>query len=472
MKRLPLMIPVLALASCNGADVPQTPNVIFILADDLGYGDITPYGQQFIETPNLERLAAQGLLMTDCYAGCTVSAPSRASLMTGLHTGHTFVRGNKELMPEGQLPMPEDTKTIGDLFQSAGYTTGIFGKWGLGAPGMGAEPLDMGFDSFYGYNCQRKAHTYYPDYLYDGRVRDTLSGNIGGAKEDYAAELIHKRGKDFIRENAGKPFFAMLTYTLPHAELIHPYDSLWQYYREKFKDIPEDYKKWNTDGDYCTVEHPLTAFASMVSQLDIYVGEVMDLVEDLGIADNTVIIFSSDNGPHNEGGANPEFFDSNSIYRGTKRDLYEGGIRVPFIVSCPSFIKPGSKSSHPCAFWDLAPTFAQLAGVNINGNTDASVQFETDGLSLVDLWSGKKARQHDYFYWEFHEQGGRQAVRMGDWKGIRQQAKSDSPTFELYNLADDPSETRDLASEYPDIVRKIEEIMAEAHTPSDIFPFK
>lgn len=450
------------LASCS-APAPEQPNIIFILTDDLGYGDIGPYGQRLIDTPNLDALAQNGTTFTDCYAGCAVSAPSRASLMTGLHTGHTFVRGNKEVYPEGQEPLPEETHTLGQMMKDAGYATGIFGKWGLGYPGSGSEPTDMGFDTFYGYNCQRKSHSHYPEYLWKGREKDTLHANLERARKTFAPDLIHEGAKDFIRENSsGKPFFAFLSYTLPHAELCVPQDSIWNTYRERFKDAPEDYRAWYDNGDYYTSLHPMTSFAAMVSRLDGYVGEIVELVDSLGINDNTLIIFTSDNGPHREGGAYPEFFDSNSIYRGTKRDLYEGGIRVPFIVSCPSFIPSDRTSAKPMAFWDLMPTFADIAG------TDCSAQ--TDGLSMYDEWCGEKCPDHDFLYWEFHEEGGKQAVRMGDWKGVRLRVMTGQPRFELYNLADDPSETTELASLHPEIVAEMERIMTREHTESQIFP--
>lgn len=463
-KILPFTFIPLALASCATGSHPEKPNILFILTDDLGYGDITPYGQKLIETPNLEVLASKGTVFTSCYAGCTVSAPSRASLMTGLHTGHTFVRGNHEIQPEGQCPLPDGTQTLGSMLADAGYATGIFGKWGLGYPGSGSEPSDMGFETFYGYNCQRKSHSHYPEYLWDGNRRDTLHANLGRARQTFAPDLIHARAKDFIRENADGPFFAFLSYTLPHAELCVPEDSLWLSYREKFKDTPEDYKGWKDNGDYYSSPHPVSSFAAMVTRLDGYVGEIADLLDELGISDNTIIVFTSDNGPHREGGANPDFFDSNSIYRGTKRDLYEGGIRVPMIVSCPALLPEGRVSDHPMAFWDLMPTFAEIAGTSLSS--------QTDGISMLDAWKGKRrVAGHEYFYWEFHEGGGKQAVRTGDWKGVRLGVKSAEPRMELYDLSIDPSETADVAAEHPEIVARIAEIMDREHTPSELFPF-
>ena len=454
------------LVSCGTAKAPESrPNVIYIMADDLGYADITPYGQQLIETPNIERLAAQGMLLTQCYAGCTVSAPSRASLMTGLHTGHTYVRGNYEIAPEGQCPMPAGTYTLGTLFSNEGYATGAFGKWGLGYPGSESVPSKVGFDRFYGYNCQRMAHTYYPDHLWDDDRRVDFPENVDPGRQTYSQDIIHAEALDFIHENAeaGRPFFAYLAYTLPHAELCLPHDEVYQHYVEKFKDAPADAKPWMTNGDYGTSEHPMASFAAMVSRLDRYVGEVMALLEKEGIADNTLIVFTSDNGPHREGGANPDFFHSYGPLRGCKRDMYEGGIRVPFIVSYPGHIAEGTKSDQIMAFWDIMPTFAELIG--------SSDTITTDGISMLPSWTGGRQEQHPYLYWEFHELGGRQAVRMGDWKGIRLNVGNDRTSFELYNLADDIHEERNVAAENPDITARINEIMDTVRTPSELFNF-
>lgn len=455
------------LVSCGTAKAPESrPNVIYIMADDLGYADITPYGQQLIETPNIERLAAQGMLLTQCYAGCTVSAPSRASLMTGLHTGHTYVRGNYEIDPEGQCPMPAGTYTLGTLFSNAGYVTGAFGKWGLGYPGSESVPSKVGFDRFYGYNCQRMAHTYYPDHLWDDDRRVDFPENVDPGRQTYSQDIIHAKALDFIHENAeaGRPFFAYLAYTLPHAELCLPHDEVYQHYVEKFKDASADAKPWVSHGSsYGTSEHPMASFAAMVSRLDRYVGEVMALLEKEGIADNTLIVFTSDNGPHREGGANPDFFHSYGPLRGCKRDMYEGGIRVPFIVSYPGHIAEGTKSDQIMAFWDIMPTFAELIG--------SSDTITTDGISMLPSWTGGRQEQHPYHYWEFHELGGRQAVRMGDWKGIRLNVGNDRTSFELYNLADDIHEERNVATENPDITARINEIMDTARTPSELFNF-
>ncbi len=455
-----------ALTACDGKSnaAGTRPNVIYIMADDLGYADIAPYGQQRIKTPNLERLAARGMMLTQCYAGCTVSAPSRASLMTGMHTGHTFIRGNYEIDPEGQCPMPAGTYTLGTLFSDAGYATGAFGKWGLGYPGSESVPTQVGFDEFFGYNCQRKAHSYYPDHLWHNDTRIDYPENIDPGRMTYSQDLIHEKAMKFIADNADRPFFAYLAYTLPHAELCLPHDEVYDYYVDLFKDEPADAKAWKYNGDYGESEHPMASFAAMVTRLDRYVGEVIDLLEEKGIADNTLVIFTSDNGPHREGGANPDFFASYGPLRGCKRDMYEGGIRIPFIASWPGHIACGSRSDHIAAFWDMMPTFAELAGTR---RAPAN-----DGVSLLPTLTGSgKQQRHEYLYWEFHEMGGRQAVRMGDWKGIRLNVGNDRTSFELYNLADDIHEDRNVADENPDISRQIEGIMDQARTHSDLFDF-
>ena len=276
-------------------EVPM--NVIYILADDLGYGDIGCYGQQKIKTPNLDKMAREGMLFTQHYAGCTVSAPSRCSLMTGLHTGHSQIRGNKEIAPEGQQPMEADTYTLGKLMKSAGYATGIFGKWGLGYPGSSSVPSTMGFDEFFGYNCQRQAHSYYPDHLWHNNDTVFLSENDNNGRKVYSQDLIHEQALKFIRDNKDKPFYAMLTYTLPHAELNLPHDSIYQMYENTFEEVPYD------KGGYYPSEKPYASFAAMVTRLDKYVGDVMAELKELGLDKNTIVIFTSDNGPHREGGA-------------------------------------------------------------------------------------------------------------------------------------------------------------------------
>lgn len=444
------------------SSMPEVPvNVIYILADDLGYGDIGCYGQKLIKTPNIDRMAEQGMLFTQHYAGCTVSAPSRASLMTGLHTGHTQIRGNQEVKPEGQLPMKGDTYTLGKMFKSCGYATGLFGKWGLGFPGSSSEPNAMGFDEFYGYNCQRLAHTYYPEHLWHNKEKIFFEENENNGRKIYSHDLIHEQAMGFIRRHKGQPFFAMLTYTLPHAEINLPHDSIYQMYEGKFEETPSD-----PNGHYYFSEKPYASFAAMVSRLDMYVGQVLDELKKLGMDKNTIVIFSSDNGPHKEGGANPEFFGSSGPFRGIKRDLYEGGIREPMIVWGPNRIQGGSKSEHISAFWDVMPTLAELIGAKLPNQL-------FDGISFLPTLLSKEGQKiHEYLYWEFHEQGGRQAIRKGNWKLIRQGvSKPESTWLELYDLSNDIHEDHNVLNDYPEKVKELVQLMNEAHTPSDIFTF-
>ncbi|MBQ3575877.1 MAG: arylsulfatase, partial [Coprobacter sp.] len=357
MKRRDILLSSCALLATMSCSKPEETklNVIYILADDLGYGDLGCYGQEKIKTPNIDRMAEQGMLFTNHYAGCTVSAPSRCSLMTGLHTGHSQIRGNKELYPEGQQPMQEGTYTIASLMKDEGYTTGIFGKWGLGYPRSVSTPNAMGFDEFYGYNCQRQAHTYYPEHLWHNNDSISIPENLNNGRTVFSQDLIHEKALNFIRENSDKPFFAMLTYTLPHAELNLPHDSIYAMYENQFEEVP--YSGWQ---GYYKSDKPYASFAAMVSRLDMYVGEVIEELKELGIEKNTIVIFTSDNGPHCEGGANPDYFKSYGPLKGTKRDVYDGGIRVPFIAWCPGKIAEGVKTDHISAFWDFMPTLADI----------------------------------------------------------------------------------------------------------------
>ncbi len=445
--------------ACKEAPKKETPvNVIYILADDLGYGDIGCYGQQKIHTPNIDKMASEGMLFTQHYAGCTVSAPSRCALMTGLHTGHSQIRGNKEIKPEGQQPMEAGTYTLGRLMQSAGYTTGIFGKWGLGYPGSESVPSKMGFDTFFGYNCQREAHTYYPDHLWNNDKRIEYPENVNPGRETYSQDIIHENAKQFIRDNKDKPFFAMLTYTLPHAELNLPHDSIYQMYENAFVEDPYDGSR-----GYHASEKPYASFAAMVSRLDMYVGEVIRELKDLGIDKNTIVIFTSDNGPHREGGANPDYFQSYGPLKGVKRDVYEGGIRVPMIAWCPGMIKEGIKSDHISAFWDIMPTLGEL--------TKTEIPVESDGISLLPtLLSQGNQKQHEYLYWEFHEQNGREALRRGNWKLIRQPIVGET-ILELYDLSKDIHEDNNLAMQHPEQVKELEQLLDGARTESALFNF-
>ncbi|MCH6255113.1 arylsulfatase [Puniceicoccaceae bacterium K14] len=447
----------------------KSPNIIFILADDLGYGDLSSTGQKYFKTPNLDRMAEQGMFFSQHYSGSTVCAPSRSCLITGQHTGHTPIRGNKEILPEGQHPLPEAAPSLPITLSKAGYVTGAFGKWGLGFPGSEGDPMKH-FDRFYGYNCQRIGHHYYPHAIWDNDQQVELAPNAGSAKGVYAPTLIHDQTLQFIEDNRDRRFFCYVPTVIPHAELAAP-----EAYMKQFRGAIEEglpYEGYDEgvdfrNGPYQSQPEPRVAFAAMVSLLDQQVGEILDLLEKLGISDNTLVVFSSDNGPHQEGGADPEFFRSNAGFRGYKRDLYEGGIRVPLIVCWPGEIENGSRSDHISAFWDFLPTFAEIVG--------EVVPEGIDGISLLPTLLGEDDKQikHDYLYWEFHERGGRIALRQGDWKAVKYDVleNPDRPA-ELYNLVADPGEKVNLANSYPEILSRLESLMKSARTESDVFTFQ
>ena len=472
-----IILGVFFLVSCNTNQEKSTseietkkPNVVFILADDLGYGDLGVTDQTKISTPNIDRLAGQGLLFTNHYTGTTVCAPSRSALMTGLHTGHTPIRGNFEVQPEGQYPMPDTLLTIPKMMKKAGYATGAFGKWGLGFIGTSGDPNNQGFDRFFGYNCQRYAHRYYPEYLWDNNQKVMLEGNDWTNKTTYAPELIHQESLKFIEINKEKPFFMFVPMVTPHAELAASDTVLMRKYLEMFgEEKPYNAPKGHDYGPdiiipgYQSVEYPRATYAAMVEQLDRQVGEIVSKLEELGLTENTIIIFASDNGPHQEGGNDPDFFQSNAGKRGYKRDLYEGGIKTSLIVKWPGQTKPGTQTEHVSAFWDFLPTLAEIVGEKIEG--------EIDGISLVPTLKGESGqKQHDYLYWEFVELGGRQAIRKGDWKAVRLNVKKDkNAPIELYNLKNDPSESIDVSAENPDLVNEMARLFMEARTTNPAF---
>ena len=459
-------------AGCRQTGPPPSPpisrpNIVLILADDLGYGDLGCYGQRLFDTPNIDRLAADGMRFTQHYAGAPVCAPARACLLTGLHTGHAYIRGNREVEPEGQFPLSVSALTLAEALKKGGYVTGAFGKWGLGYPGSEGDPNNQGFDEFFGYNCQRMAHNYYPYYLWHNQQHLRLLNNAGQETGSYAPEIIHQKALSFLEQNKDTSFFLYYPTTLPHAELAAP-EPYMRAFRGKFPpetpydgvDGGETYKL----GAYGSQAAPHAAFAAMVSLLDKQVGELRQKLEDLGIADQTLILFTSDNGPHMEGGADPDYFDSNGPFRGYKRDLYEGGIRVPFIACWPGIVRAGSISSHVSAFWDLFPTLGEVAGLPPTPGID--------GISMLPALLGEAQEDDEYLYWEFHEQGGKQAVRMGQWKGVRLGVNENPPgPVELYNLEQDPGETNDVATDNPRVVERVRMLMDTAHVPSPEFPF-
>lgn len=457
--------------SPNGYAQLTHPNVVLILADDLGYGDVGFNGQRLIPTPNIDRLAGEGMIFRQFYAGATVCAPSRSVLLTGLHTGHTFIRGNRRMKPEGQFPLADSAFTLAEMFKRAGYGTGAFGKWGLGPVGSEGDPQKQGFDRFFGYNCQSLAHRYYPAYLWnnDEKVYLTANGDLE-RKASYAPEIIQKATLHYLDTvNKDRPFFLYIPTLLPHAELLVPEDSIWHRFKGAFQERPykgNDYGKGASRTGYASQAYPKAAFAAMVTRLDIYLQQIMDRLESLGIAENTVVIFTSDNGPHREGGADPDFFNSNGGLRGYKRDLYEGGIRVPFVVRWPGKVKEGVVSDHAGAFWDLMATFSEILGQDLKGNKD--------GISILPELTGVGTQaEHEYLYWEFHEQGGKQAVRMGPWKGVRLKAtENQSNRLQLFHLDKDPGEKRDISGAHPELVSRMAQIMSRAREESEAFPFK
>jgi arylsulfatase A-like enzyme len=445
----------------HGTDAPRPghkPNIIFILADDLGYGDLGCYGQKKIKTPHLDRMATEGMRFTQFYAGSTVCAPSRCVLMTGNDTGHCFIRGNARMSLR-----PQDT-TVAEVLKDAGYATGLVGKWGLGEAGSSGVPTKQGFDYFFGYLNQNHAHNYYPAFLWRNEDRMPLKNVVpGGArgefgqgwatkKAEYSHDLFAAEALMWIEKKRDGPFFLYLALTIPHAnnEAMHASGN--------GQEVPDlgiyRDKNW---------PEPSKAYAAMVTRMDADIGRLLGLLKTLGIDRDTLVIFSSDNGPQKEGGNSPTFFASNGFLRGMKRDLYEGGIRVPFIAHWPGHIKAGSVSDHVGYFGDFPATAAELAAVEPPANLDA--------ISLVPtlLGQGKKQKWHEYLYWEFHEGGFKQAVRMGDWKALRLGMEK---TVELYNLKNDLGEKIDVAAQHVDILAKMEGYLKSGRTESPDWPIK
>lgn len=483
----------------NAANNSSKPNIIFILCDDMGYGDLGCYGQKYIQTPNLDRMAQEGMLFTQAYAGSPVSAPSRASLMTGQHTGHTHVRGNKEYWKNvpavvyginkdfsvvGQEPYDEDHIILPEVMKKNGYITGVFGKWAGGYEGSCSTPDKRGVDEFYGYICQFQAHLYYPNFLNKyskeegdtGVVRIVMEDNINypmfgddyKKRSQYSADLIHQKAMEWIDKQDGKqPFYGFFTYTLPHAELAQPNDSILKGYKKHFfRD-----KTWGgSEGSrYNAVEHTHAEFAGMITRLDSYVGEVLRKLKEKGLDDNTIVIFSSDNGPHEEGGADPEFFGRDGKLRGLKRQCHEGGIRIPFIVRWPGRVSAGMVNDHQLAFYDVMPTFCELMGDKAFPKKYINKKIKNDcfdGISFASTLLGDDGKQqkHDFLYWEFHETD-QIGVRMGDWKLL---VKKGTPY--LYDLSNDVHEDHNIAAAHPDIVKQMKEIIKREHRDSGIFP--
>lgn len=448
------------LASAAGAAIapatPRKPNIVFIIADDLGYSDVGCYGQEKIRTPHIDRLAAEGMRFTDAYSGCTVCAPSRSVLMTGLHMGHTPIRSNGA----GSL-LAEET-TVAEVLKRAGYATGGFGKWGLGEePGQSGVPSKKGFDRFFGYLNQSHAHFYYPEFLYDNERKYPLAGNGNGKRTTYSHDVIAARALEFIRENRARPFFCYLPFTIPHWELLVPEDSMAQY-RGKFEERPF------IDNHYASQPESRAAYAAMITRLDRDVGRIASLLGELGLEKDTLVFFTSDNGP-----AMPirgdDYFRSKGNLRGHKGNFYEGGIRVPMIARWPGKIAPGTVNRRVWSFQDFMPTAAEVAGVKAPDGID--------GVSVLPTLMGRTQRPHDYLYWELPRRKGwsylketpAQALRMGEWKAVR--PKPDGPV-ELYNLKNDPSETTDVAARRPEVMAKMRALLASARRePRPPVPF-
>ena len=443
----------------------EKPNVIYIMADDLGYGDLSCYGQTQFKTPNIDRLAHEGIKFEAHYSGSTVCAPSRCSLMTGLHTGHCCVRGNKEIKPVGQHPLPAETLTVAEVFKQNGYVTSAFGKWGLGSPGSEGDPIHQGFDRFYGYNCQRNAHTFYPKWLYDDLEKVDLDG------QTYSHDLIAEQALKWIRENKDKPFFCYLPITIPHAAMHVPEE-----YTAPFRKQFAKYE--NTIGRYSgpTVKNPVAAFAGMMVKFDETVGELLDLLKELGIDENTIIMFTSDNGTTHEGrndpnfhigGVDATFFSSTAHLRGYKGSVYEGGLRVPLIVRLPHQQHAGRVINTPAWFPDIFPTVCDI--------TSITPPSRLDGTSLWGLLKNNRSieKRPSPLLWVFPEYGGQMAVRIGDMKVVRRNLKNKrvQPTaWEVYDLANDPSESSDIAKERPDIVNQAVNLLLQQTSDNPVFP--
>jgi arylsulfatase len=461
MYRVSSVAAILFISTMAIAAPPEMPNIVFILADDLGSAEVGCYGQKKIRTPHIDKLAAEGMRFTQFYSGNAVCAPSRCCLMTGKHPGHAIVRDNKAMKPEGQYPLPAGTTTIGTLLKARGYSTGAMGKWGLGPPASTGDPNNQGIDYFFGYNCQAQAHNFYPTYLWRNDKKVELEGNTRGLTgKQYSHDLMEKEAMEFLERCKDKPFFLYLPFTIPHVAIQVPDDSL-EEYRGKFEEIP-----YKGDKGYLPHPTPRAAYAGMVTRMDRSVGRVVQKLKDLKLDENTIVFFSSDNGPtHNVGGADSTFFESAGKLRGLKGSLYEGGIRTPFIVRWPGQIRPGTISDLPGAFWDVLPTMCELTG--------SEIPKDTDGLSIVPTLLGRDGqKRHEFLYWEFPGYGGQHAVRMGDWKGVRQNMNKGRTDIELYNLKTDPNEEINVASRNPDVVARIERLMKEQHTASAVFPLK
>ena len=457
-------------SGCSGSKNEQKqiyhPNIIFILADDMGYGDLGCYGQKLIKTPNLDLMAAKGIRFTQHYSGTSVSAPSRCCLMTGLHCGHAYVRGNKEADPYGQLPLPDTIATVAELLKKAGYQTGMIGKWGLGVENTSGDPAKHGFDFFYGYYCQLLAHNSFPAFLYRNGVKENLSnevvwtskndwtrgnGSVATKRVTFSNDLFCNEAITFINNHQKNPFFLYLPFTIPHDN-----DEAPEGHRNEVPSLGiYENENWTPDEK---------AYAAMITRLDSYVGTILSKLKELKLDSNTLVIFSSDNGAENK-----NVFNSNGGLRGKKRDLFEGGLREPLIAYWPGKIKSSSVSDHISAFWDFMPTACELAGTEIPKNTD--------GISYVNALLGKEQKKHKFLYWEIMDgvwggKGPKQAIRMDNWKAVIPDAGNESDTIQLFDLTTDLFETNNIAAQHPEILNDMKDIFSKEHVASKEFPLK
>ncbi len=482
---------IIGYTSCKKKD--NRPNIIYILADDLGYGEVGVYGQTKIKTPHMDELARNGMRFTQHYSGAPVCAPARCIFLTGKHSGHAYIKGNDEWTErgdvwdyekaskdpglEGQRPIPENTVTIGKVLQKYRYKTGIFGKWGLGAPGSEGAPNMQGFDYFYGYNCQRQAHNLYPGHLWENSEKVLLDNELVAPRtkldsladpydeksyakftqKDYAPEKIHEKAISFIKENKKAPFFMYYASPLPHLPLQAPKE-----YVDRYRKIFGEEEPYIGDKGYFPNRYPRATYAAMISYLDDQIGDLIKTLKEEEIYENTVILFSSDNGPTYTGGVDFDFFESSQPftngYGHTKGYVYEGGIRVPFIASWPNQIEPNTVNDHISAMYDLMPTICNFA--------KARLPEDIDGISLMPTMRGVEQDEHKYLYWEFPSYNGQQALRFRKWKAVRKDIRDGNKKIELYDLSQDIKEQTDLSDQFPDLIKRIGAIMEEEHEPS------
>ncbi|WP_128543304.1 arylsulfatase [Larkinella soli] len=475
-----LLVVTLALLTAGRGTAQKKPNIVFIYADDLGYAELGCYGQKKIRTPHLDRIAREGIRFTDYYTSTPVCAPSRCQLLTGTHAGHSYIRGNFELggfadsSERGQMPLPPNTRTIGTLLQKEGYQTACIGKWGLGMGSNTGDPNRQGFHYFYGYYDQKQAHNYYPTHLWENGKWDTLNNPVIDVHrkldprtarpedfdyyrgKDYAIDKMTEKALKFVRDNRDRPFFLYLPFTIPHASLQAPEEVVKEYVGQF------DEKPYYGDKNYASTPYPRSTYAAMITYMDRKVGEVMALLKELGLDDNTLVIFTSDNGTTFNGGTDPNFFNSVGGFRGLKMDVYEGGVRMPMVARWPGKIPAGTTTAHVGIHYDVPATLLEAAG---------GKPVETDGISFLPTLLGREKNQkkHEYIYWEYPEKGGQLAVRMGRWKGVKTDLRANRVArWQLFDLEKDPGETTDLAPAHPAITARFDAIVRKEHQPSPV----